>query len=77
MTANAGIAIVDRSNGCPESHEIELQEVVRDGHERAEPGFFELLKVLGQGSFGKVCLYFSYSITFVSYYVTNNSGMCR
>lgn len=44
----------DRSNGCSESHEIELREMVRDGYEKAEPSHFELLKVLGQGSFGKV-----------------------
>ncbi|XP_020293158.1 ribosomal protein S6 kinase 2 beta [Pseudomyrmex gracilis] len=46
----------DRSNGCSESHEIELREMVRDGYEKAEPSHFELLKVLGQGSFGKVFL---------------------
>ncbi|CAG9832932.1 unnamed protein product [Diabrotica balteata] len=37
-------------------HEIELGELVRDGHERADPSQFELLKVLGEGSFGKVFL---------------------
>uniref|UniRef100_A0A1B6EJE7 Ribosomal protein S6 kinase n=2 Tax=Cuerna arida TaxID=1464854 RepID=A0A1B6EJE7_9HEMI len=36
--------------------EIELREVVKEGHDRAEPNQFELLKVLGQGSFGKVFL---------------------
>ncbi|KAK9304055.1 hypothetical protein QLX08_004437 [Tetragonisca angustula] len=44
------------SNKCSETHEIEVREVVRDGHEKADPSQFELLKVLGQGSFGKVFL---------------------
>lgn len=39
-----------------DSHEIELVEVTREGHDRADPSQFELLKVLGQGSFGKVFL---------------------
>lgn len=37
-------------------HEIELGEVVRNGHDKADPSQFELLKVLGEGSFGKVFL---------------------
>jgi p90 ribosomal S6 kinase len=37
-------------------HEIELKELIKEGHERAERSQFELLKVLGQGSFGKVFL---------------------
>ncbi|XP_012273470.1 ribosomal protein S6 kinase 2 beta [Orussus abietinus] len=41
---------------CSESHEIDVCDVVRDGYEKAEPGHFDLLKVLGQGSFGKVFL---------------------
>ncbi|XP_041979884.1 ribosomal protein S6 kinase 2 beta isoform X2 [Aricia agestis] len=36
--------------------EVELQEVVKEGHEKADPSQFELLKVLGEGSFGKVFL---------------------
>ncbi|XP_076657470.1 ribosomal protein S6 kinase 2 beta [Halictus rubicundus] len=51
-----GNAAESRSNGCSESHEIEVREVVRDGHEKADPSQFELLTVLGQGSFGKVFL---------------------
>ena len=35
--------------------EIELREVRKEG-EKADPSHFELLKVLGQGSFGKVFL---------------------
>ncbi|KAM0735626.1 Ribosomal protein S6 kinase alpha-3 [Formica fusca] len=48
--------LIDRSNGCSESHEIEVRDMVREGYEKAEPSHFELLKVLGQGSFGKVFL---------------------
>lgn len=46
--------LLERSNGCSESHEIEVRDMVREGYEKAEPSHFELLKVLGQGSFGKV-----------------------
>lgn len=31
-------------------------QLVRDGHDKADPSQFELLKVLGEGSFGKVFL---------------------
>uniref|UniRef100_A0ABD2X925 Ribosomal protein S6 kinase n=1 Tax=Trichogramma kaykai TaxID=54128 RepID=A0ABD2X925_9HYME len=63
---NVQIAMVEPNfNGCPAepmetqdevSHEIEVRDVTRAGHEKAEPKHFELLKVLGQGSFGKVFL---------------------
>lgn len=36
--------------------EIELRDVVKEGHDKADPSQFELLKVLGEGSFGKVFL---------------------
>jgi len=36
--------------------EIEVNDVTREGHDKADPSQFELLKVLGQGSFGKVFL---------------------
>lgn len=39
-----------------EEIEVEVKELTREGHERADPSQFELLKVLGQGSFGKVFL---------------------
>lgn len=42
--------------GAEGEHEIELAEVVREGHDKADPSQFELLKVLGEGSFGKVFL---------------------
>lgn len=35
---------------------VEVKEIVKDGHEKATPSQFELLKVLGEGSFGKVFL---------------------
>lgn len=38
--------------------EIELTEMTREGHEKAQASHFELLKVLGQGSFGKVSYIF-------------------
>lgn len=48
-------AVAD-SNGNSSTREIEVCDVIKEGHERAHPSQFELLKVLGQGSFGKVFL---------------------
>ncbi|TRY99320.1 hypothetical protein DNTS_029686 [Danionella cerebrum] len=39
-----------------EIKEINITHVVKEGAEKADPSQFELLKVLGQGSFGKVFL---------------------
>uniref|UniRef100_A0A8C4THZ9 Ribosomal protein S6 kinase a, polypeptide 1 n=1 Tax=Erpetoichthys calabaricus TaxID=27687 RepID=A0A8C4THZ9_ERPCA len=36
--------------------EINITHHVKEGSEKADPSHFELLKVLGQGSFGKVFL---------------------
>lgn len=36
--------------------EINITHVVKEGSEKADASQFELLKVLGQGSFGKVTL---------------------
>ncbi|KAM7349943.1 ribosomal protein S6 kinase II [Cochliomyia hominivorax] len=43
------------SGDCGEN-EFELKEVIKEGHEKADPSQFELLRVLGEGSFGKVFL---------------------
>nr|XP_054532624.1 ribosomal protein S6 kinase alpha-3 isoform X8 [Pan troglodytes] len=45
----------------PQTEEVSIKEIaithhVKEGHEKADPSQFELLKVLGQGSFGKVFL---------------------
>ncbi|KAH0539282.1 ribosomal protein S6 kinase 2 beta [Cotesia glomerata] len=54
---SAACTVNSNVNGCVvDSHEIEVCELVRDGHEKADPSHFDLLKVLGQGSFGKVFL---------------------
>lgn len=46
----------DEAYGGGREHEIEVKDLVREGHEKADPSQFELLKVLGEGSFGKVFL---------------------
>eukprot|EP00054_Salpingoeca_dolichothecata_P003081 m.25165 g.25165 ORF g.25165 m.25165 type:complete len:737 (+) comp13524_c0_seq1:91-2301(+) len=40
----------------PDHHEIEIKNFHKHDHEIADPVHFDLLKVLGQGSFGKVFL---------------------
>uniref|UniRef100_A0A8C5RT15 Uncharacterized protein n=1 Tax=Laticauda laticaudata TaxID=8630 RepID=A0A8C5RT15_LATLA len=37
--------------------EIDISHHVKEGFEKADPSQFELLKVLGQGSYGKVMFY--------------------
>lgn len=46
----------EETYGGGREHEIEVKDLVREGHEKADPSQFELLKVLGEGSFGKVFL---------------------
>lgn len=43
-------------NGAAVVSEIEVTDVTREGCEKASPDQFDLLRVLGQGSFGKVFL---------------------
>uniref|UniRef100_A0A672J5C8 Ribosomal protein S6 kinase n=1 Tax=Salarias fasciatus TaxID=181472 RepID=A0A672J5C8_SALFA len=50
---------VNHRTGAPEDadiKEINITHVVKEGSEKADASHFELLKVLGQGSFGKVFL---------------------
>ncbi|KAM9206003.1 ribosomal protein S6 kinase alpha-3 isoform 2-T2 [Mergus octosetaceus] len=63
--AENGQQIVDEPMGeddiNPQTEEGNIKEIaithhVKEGHEKADPSQFELLKVLGQGSFGKVFL---------------------
>ncbi|KAM8821666.1 ribosomal protein S6 kinase alpha-3 [Eudromia elegans] len=63
--AENGQQIVDEPMGeddiNPQTEEETIKEIaithhVKEGHEKADPSQFELLKVLGQGSFGKVFL---------------------
>uniref|UniRef100_A0A8D1EAS8 Ribosomal protein S6 kinase n=1 Tax=Sus scrofa TaxID=9823 RepID=A0A8D1EAS8_PIG len=64
-SAENGQQIMDEPMGeeeiNPQTEEGSIKEIaithhVKEGHEKADPSQFELLKVLGQGSFGKVFL---------------------
>lgn len=46
----------DEADVLMKEREFELKDVVKEGHDKADPSQFELLKVLGEGSFGKVFL---------------------
>uniref|UniRef100_A0A452IZ48 Ribosomal protein S6 kinase n=1 Tax=Gopherus agassizii TaxID=38772 RepID=A0A452IZ48_9SAUR len=46
----------ERNNKYEIKSKIAITHHVKEGHEKADPSQFELLKVLGQGSFGKVFL---------------------
>lgn len=37
-------------------NEFDIREVIKEGHDKADPSQFELLRVLGEGSFGRVFL---------------------
>ncbi|XP_075975005.1 ribosomal protein S6 kinase II isoform X1 [Anticarsia gemmatalis] len=47
---------LDTASDISDEREVEIQDVVKEGHDKADPSQFELLKVLGEGSFGKVFL---------------------
>lgn len=47
---------LDPARPDADEQEYDIRDVVREGHEKADPSQFELLKVLGEGSFGKVFL---------------------
>ncbi|CAB3226700.1 unnamed protein product [Arctia plantaginis] len=47
---------LDTASDVSDEREVEIQDVVKEGHDKADPSQFELLKVLGEGSFGKVFL---------------------
>ncbi|XP_059374976.1 ribosomal protein S6 kinase alpha-1-like isoform X2 [Carassius carassius] len=57
--AQSSAALTDEHTSWTEDgdiKEINITHVVKEGAEKADPSQFELLKVLGQGSFGKVFL---------------------
>lgn len=43
-----------QKNGAGIVSEFEVKDITREGCEKASPEQFDLLRVLGQGSFGKV-----------------------
>lgn len=47
---------MENSENTEGVHEIEVTNITKEGHPRADPSQFKLLQVLGQGSFGKVFL---------------------
>ncbi|XP_023231727.1 ribosomal protein S6 kinase 2 beta-like [Centruroides sculpturatus] len=47
---------MENSDNIEGVHEIEVTNITKEGHPRADPSQFKLLQVLGQGSFGKVFL---------------------
>ena len=47
------MSLLQDSTGS-EDEEIEVRDVTKAGCDKASPAQFELLRVLGQGSFGKV-----------------------
>ncbi|XP_052087652.1 ribosomal protein S6 kinase 2 beta-like [Mytilus californianus] len=47
--------LIDENDNDPQMRNISLTELTKDG-EKVDPSTFDLLKVLGQGSFGKVFL---------------------
>lgn len=47
---------LDNASDISDEREVEIQDVIKEGHDKADPSQFELLKVLGEGSFGKVFL---------------------
>ncbi|XP_065082860.1 ribosomal protein S6 kinase 2 beta-like isoform X1 [Ochlerotatus camptorhynchus] len=62
-TGTAGLDVeamdLDPADGTLKSNdeqEFDIRDVVPEGHDKADPSQFELLKVLGEGSFGKVFL---------------------
>lgn len=51
--------------------EINITHVVKEGSEKADASQFELLKVLGQGSFGKVTLTLSLPLLFSPFHAAS------